>query len=118
MGKLFRPLSVGLFCIYAGLTGCAEVPLSSVSPVDIEETREDVKIVEKDLVAARARAQKLSAELAERAPAREEKKDKPEEMRKKLADLKKGSGRVETNRRAKKKDKDKDDGDDDEKESA
>lgn len=118
MGKLFRPLSVGLFCIYAGLTGCAGVPPSSVSPVDIEETREDVKILEKDLVAARARAQKLSAELTAREAEREEKKDKPEEMRKKLADLKKGSGRVETNRRAKKKDKDRDDGDDDEKESA
>jgi len=119
LGKLVRPLSVGLFCIYAGLLGCAKIPPGSVSPVDIEETREDVKILEKDLVAARDRAQKLSAELAAREAEHKEKKDKPEEMRKKLADLEKGSGRVETNRRAKKKDKDRDDdGDDDEKESA
>lgn len=115
MGKLIRPLIVGLFCVYTGLLGCAEVPPGSVSPVDIEETREDVKILEKDLVAARDRAQTLSAELAARQAEHEDKKDKPDEMRKKLDDLKKGSGRVERNRRAKKKDKD---GDEEEKESA
>jgi len=116
LGKLTRPLSVGLLCVYASLFGCAKVPPSSVSPVDIEETREDVKILEKDLIAARDRAKKLNAELAAREAEYAEKKDKPDELRKKLKELKKGSGRVDSNRRDKgKKDKD---GEDEEKESA
>jgi len=115
-----RPLLIaGLFCIYGGLLGCAKVPPSSVSPVDIEETREDVKVLEKDLVVARDRAKQLNAELAARQAEHSEKKDKPDELRKKLDDLKKGSGRVESRRKRKGDDKDKDkDEDEEEKESA
>jgi hypothetical protein len=62
--SLLRPLIAGLFCVSAGAFGCAKVPPCTVSPVDIEETREDSKILEKDLLAARARAKELSTELA------------------------------------------------------
>jgi hypothetical protein len=64
-----------------------------VSPIEIEETREGVKLLEKDLVEARARANQLSEELAAKQAEFESKKDKPEELRKRLEELKKGSGR-------------------------
>jgi chromosome segregation ATPase len=62
-------------------------------PVEIEETREDVKVLQKDLNEAKDRAQKLSAELAAKKAELDSKKDKPAEMRAKLKELKKGSGR-------------------------
>ena len=78
-------------CGLAG--GCAQIPPCTVSPIEIEETREGVKLLEKDLVEARARAKKLSDELATKQAELDSKKDKPAELRKKLKDLKKGSGR-------------------------
>lgn len=109
MRSLIRPLIAGLFCISAGAFGCAKVPPCTVSPVDIEETREDSKILEKDLLAARARAKELSDELAAKKADYDSKKDKPEELRKKLEELKKGSGRIDSRRKKKSKDKDEDD---------
>ncbi|MDH3197418.1 MAG: hypothetical protein OEO21_04180 [Candidatus Krumholzibacteria bacterium] len=73
--------------------GCAQLPPCTISPVEIEETREDVKVLHKDLAEAKDRAQKLSAELAAKKAELDSKKDKPAEMRAKLKDLKKGSGR-------------------------
>lgn len=109
MRRIIRPLMLGLFCMSAGAFGCAKVPPCTVSPVDIEETREDSKILEKDLLTTRARAKELSTELAAKKSEFGKKKDKPEELRKKLDELKKGSGRID---RKKKKDKDKKDDDD------
>ena len=108
MRSLLRPLIAGLFCVSAGVFGCAKVPPCTVSPVDIEETREDSKILEKDLLAARARAKELSTELASKKAEYDSKKDKPEELRKKLEELKKGSRRIDARRGKKKKDKDED----------
>jgi septal ring factor EnvC (AmiA/AmiB activator) len=96
-----------VFFVLVGAFGCAKVPPCTVSPVDIEETREDVKILDKDLVEARARAKKLSDELAKKKAELARQKDKPKELRKKLDDLKKGSGRGEGQKK-----------DEDEKESA
>jgi chromosome segregation ATPase len=79
----------------AGALGCAKVPPCTVSPINIEETREDVKILDRDLAAAKARARELSEELAQKKAELESKKDKPDELRKKLDDLKRGSGRHE-----------------------
>ena len=70
-------------------------------------TREDVKLLEKDLVVARDRAKKLSADLASKKAELNGKKDKPDELRRKLEELKKGSGRHEDQKRKEKKDKDK-----------
>lgn|GEM_PF-2872270 len=106
MHRTIRPLIVGLFCIVAGAFGCARVPPCTVSPVDIEETREDVKIVEKDLATARDQAKKLSARLAARKAEYNAKKDKPPALRKKLDKLKKGSGRIERKKKNKEKKKD------------
>jgi hypothetical protein len=89
------------FFVAVGLMGCAKVPPCTVSPINIEETREDVKILEKDLVAARIRAKELREELAAKKAELDGKKDKPKELRGKVEELKKGSGRDE-----KKKDKD------------
>lgn len=94
MGTTIRQWVIGpVFFVLAGAFGCAQVPPCTVSPIDIEETREDVKILDKDLVAAKARAKKLSDELAQKKAELERQKDKPGELRKKLDDLKKGSGR-------------------------
>jgi septal ring factor EnvC (AmiA/AmiB activator) len=92
------------FFFMAAVFGCAKVPPCTVSPVEIEETREDVKILEKDLVSAKERAKQLSDELAKKKAELDSKKEKPGELRKKLDELEKGSGRHESQ----KKDKDKD----------
>jgi septal ring factor EnvC (AmiA/AmiB activator) len=92
-----------VFVFMAGVWGCAKVPPCTVSPVQIEETREDVKILDKDLAAAKQRAKSLSEELAQKKAELDSKKDKPKELRKKLDDLEKGSGR---SGEQKKKDKD------------
>jgi septal ring factor EnvC (AmiA/AmiB activator) len=96
--RVIRPLITGfLTALAAGaigmVGGCAQIPECTVSPIEIEETREDVKVLEKDLVEARGRAKKLSDELASKQAELESKKDKPKELRKKLKELKKGSGR-------------------------
>jgi hypothetical protein len=82
-----------VFVFVAGPLGCAKVPPCTVSPINIEETREDVKILDRDLAAAKARAKTLSEELAAKKAELESKKDKPAELRKRLDDLEKGSGR-------------------------
>jgi len=92
--------------MYSGLVGCATIPPCTVSPIEIEVTREDVKLLEKDLVVARDRAKKLSTELASKKAELNGKKDQPDELRRKLVALKKGSGRHEDQKRKEKKDKD------------
>jgi septal ring factor EnvC (AmiA/AmiB activator) len=81
------------FFFLAASFGCAKVPPCTVSPIDIEETREDVKILDRDLTAAKARAKQLSDELAKKKAELDSKKDRPGELRKKLKELEKGSGR-------------------------
>ena len=97
MRKRIHAWAAGVgFCIAAGAMGCAEIPPCTVSPVDIEETREEVKIVEKNLVEARSRASELREELARKRAELNAKKDKPPELRKKVEKLQKGSGRHES----------------------
>jgi hypothetical protein len=92
------------FFFVAGAIGCAKVPPCTVSPIEIEETREDVQILDNNLASARTRAQQLSDDLAKKKAELDGKKDKPGELRKKLDDLKKGSGRHESQKRNKDKD--------------
>jgi septal ring factor EnvC (AmiA/AmiB activator) len=75
--------------------GCSSAPPCPVTPIHIEETREDAKVLERDLAAARERAGKLKAELDEKKARLEERKDLPDDLRKKLDELKKGSGRID-----------------------
>lgn len=94
MRRTTRPFVIGFFAVVCGIgAGCAQIPPCTVSPIEIEETREGVKLLEKDLVEARTRAKKLSDELAVKQAELESKKDKPAELRKRLKELKKGSGR-------------------------
>ncbi len=86
--------------------GCGSAPPCPVTPVNIEETREDVKVLERDLAAARERADKLQADLEEKKSELAGKKDKPAELRKKLDELKKGSGRFEKKEDEKKENED------------
>jgi chromosome segregation ATPase len=66
-----------------------------VSPVEIEELREDIAVLEKNLASARERESQLTADLAAKQADLEAKKEKPAELRARLEQLKKGSGRVE-----------------------
>ena len=82
--------------------GCSQVPPCKVSPIEIEETREDDKILDKDLEDANERAKQLQARLNEKKGELDEKKKIPPELRKKLDELKKGSGRSEEQKKDKK----------------
>jgi len=78
------PWTKGLaFCFLAASLGCSAAPPCPVTPIHIEETREDVKVLERDLSSTRERADELQAKV------------EPAELRKKLDELKKGSGRIE-----------------------
>ena len=92
---MIRPTIAGLVMLvssaFAG--GCSHVQPCTVSPVEIEETREHVGILEKDLATARDRAKQLRDELAAKQAELASKKDKPGELSKKVDELKKGSGR-------------------------
>jgi chromosome segregation ATPase len=66
-----------------------------VSPVELEELREDVSVLQKDLKTARDRQQQLTTELAAKRADLESKRDKPDELRSRLEQLKRGSGRQE-----------------------
>ncbi len=85
-----------LFSFLAPLAaGCSSAPPCTVSPIEIEETRADTKDLDKNLEEARKRAKKLETRLAAKKKEFEKKKDVPAKLRKKLDELKKGSGRDE-----------------------
>jgi chromosome segregation ATPase len=92
---MIRPAVAGLviFASSVFVGGCAQILPCTVSPVEIEETREDIQVLEKDLIAARDRARELGQELAAKQAELDSKKDKPAQLRKKVKELKKGSGR-------------------------
>jgi peptidoglycan hydrolase CwlO-like protein len=73
--------------------GCSSAPPCTVSPIEIEETREDVKNLDKSLQEAKEKVQALQSKLAEKQKEYDQKKDKPAELRKKVEELEKGSGR-------------------------
>jgi chromosome segregation ATPase len=71
------------------------VETCGVSPIEIEELREDISIIDKDLGGVRERAQQLADDLAAKQADLASKQDKPAELRRRLALLKAGSGRIE-----------------------
>lgn len=77
------------------VTGCAPAPTCKISPVELEELREDVAKLQKDLKDTRDREAQLTAELAAKKADLDSKRDKPDELRARLEQLKKGSGRTE-----------------------
>ena len=79
------------FCIF----GCSQAPTCKVSPVELEELREDISVVQKDLKTAQDRQQQLAADLAAKQAVLESKRGTPDELRRRLEAIKKGSGRSE-----------------------
>jgi len=90
---LRRIVAISLLGIAVLLLGCSHVPPCTVSPIEIEETREDVKVLDQDLAKAKQKEKELKERLAKKKKELAEKKPLPEELRKKLERLKKGSGR-------------------------
>ncbi len=96
MRQVFRAWLVGAVCVATVASiGCSKVTSCGVSPVDIEELREDVSIIDKDLAGVQEREKALSDELAAKQADLASKQDKPEELRRQLELLKRGSGRFE-----------------------
>ena len=95
MRKGFRAWLAGAACLAVVSTGCAKIESCAVSPVEIEELREDISVIDKDLAGVHERAQALSEELAAKQADLNSKKDKPAELRAQLDLLKRGSGRIE-----------------------
>ena len=67
----------------------------TVTPIDIEETKSDIKDLHADLELARQRLARVQGELAAWQKRYDESKDKPMELRAELERLKKASGRTE-----------------------
>lgn len=94
MRKRAVVLMIALFALLAPVCiGCSSAPPCTVSPIEIEETREDVKNLDKSLQEAKERVRTLQEKLAEKQKEYEAKKDKPAELRTKVEKLEKGSGR-------------------------
>jgi peptidoglycan hydrolase CwlO-like protein len=87
-------LMIALFALLAPLfIGCSSAPPCTVSPIEIEETREDVKSLDASLEQAKERVRSLQDKLSEKQKEYETKKDKPADLKKKVGELEKGSGR-------------------------
>lgn len=96
MRHVLRAWLVGVVCVSsAGLLGCGTATTCNVSPIEIEELREDVALVEKNLASARERSDNLSKELATKQADLDTKKEKPAELRARLEALRRGSGRAD-----------------------
>ena len=94
MRKRAVVLMIALFALLAPVfIGCSSAPPCTVSPIEIEETREDVKDLDTSLEEAKERVQALQEKVDAKKKEYEAKKDKPAELRKKVESLEKGSGR-------------------------
>jgi len=93
--KAIRAWLAGAACAAVVSTGCSKVETCSVSPIEIEELREDIGVIDKDLDGVHEREQQLADDLAAKQADLNSKKDKPAELRARLELLKRGSGRIE-----------------------
>ena len=81
--------------------GCSQAPPCKVSPVELEELREDISVLQKDLKTARDREAQLTTDLANKQADLETKRGKPAELRAQLEQVKKGAGKTEKPKEAK-----------------
>ncbi len=96
MRNVLRAWRIGAACaVCAMVVGCGTAPTCNVSPVEIEELREDLAGVQKNLATARERSDNLDKELAAKQADLATKKGKPDELRARLEAMRKGSGRTE-----------------------
>jgi septal ring factor EnvC (AmiA/AmiB activator) len=75
--------------------GCSTAPTCKVSPVELEELREDIAGLQKDLKNARDREAQLTTDLATKKADLETKRGKPAELKAQLEQVKKGAGKTE-----------------------
>ncbi|HKW14319.1 MAG TPA: hypothetical protein VJS69_07535, partial [Candidatus Krumholzibacteria bacterium] len=75
--------------------GCAKAPACKISPVELEELREDISVLKKDLKTAQDREAQLTADLAAKQADLATKRGKPDELRAQLEAVKKGAGKTE-----------------------
>ena len=73
--------------------GCGEAPPCRTSLVMLDETRLDAETYEQEAAETAKNAAELEKKLSDKKGDIEEIKDQPAELRKKVDDLKKGSGR-------------------------
>jgi len=91
-----RPVLWAVVCAgVAVMIGCATAPTCDVSPIELEELREDITVQDKDLAGVREREAALKKELATKQADLDAIKPKPDELRKRLEQVKRGSGRVD-----------------------
>jgi len=81
--------------IAVGSFGCAKTTTCKVSPVELEELREDIAVLQKDLKTARDREAQLQSDLAAKQADLETKRGKPAELRAQLEQVKRGAGKTE-----------------------
>jgi septal ring factor EnvC (AmiA/AmiB activator) len=88
---------IGAACavLSMSLVGCSKTTTCQVSPVELEELREDVAVLQKDLKTAKDREAALTTDLATKKADLETKKGKPAELRAQLEQVKKGAGKTE-----------------------
>lgn len=89
--------------ISTGLFGCAKAPNCKISPVELEELREDIRGLKKDLKTAQDREAQLTAELAAKQADLVTKRTRPDSLRAQLEAIKKGAGKTEKPKDAPKK---------------
>jgi hypothetical protein len=83
-----------IFGITAGFSaGCGPAPPCETSLVELDETRLDAETYEAEAAETGARVADLEKRLADKQAEIDAIKDKPEELEKKVHELKKGSGR-------------------------
>lgn len=85
-----------MFLLLAGALlfgGCGEAPPCQTSLVTLDETRLDAETYEQEAAETAKNLAELEKRLADKKSEIEKVKDKPAELRKKVDDLKKGSGR-------------------------
>ncbi len=83
-----------IFSLFAGFSaGCGPAPPCETSLVILDETRLDAESYEQEAAETGERVEDLETRLAAKRSQIDAIKDKPEELEKKVYELKKGSGR-------------------------
>ena len=83
-----------IFSMVAGISaGCGPAPPCETSLVTLDETRLDAESYEQEAAETGKRVEDLETRLAAKRGEIDAVKDKPEELEKKVYELKKGSGR-------------------------
>ena len=88
---------IGAACavVSVSLFGCSKTTTCEVSPVELEELREDIAVLQRDLKTAQEREAQLTTDLATKKADLETKRGKPAELRAQLDQVKKGAGKTE-----------------------